>query len=442
VNLLYALFIIPILGILILIHEIGHYYAARRAGIRVEEFGIGLPPRLWGRRRGDTIWSINAIPMGGFVRVLGEDGKSFNEDSLQAKSTGQRALFITGGVIMNFIAAFLLIGVLVVFQGKSKSNVYVVDVVDNSPASQAGWLPGDRFVSINGDRVDSATEVRDLSQRYAGDSMSVVLERQGELISTSVVPRKDPPPGEGRTGIYLNDAPIGTVEVDSVPSDSAAAAAGLKSGDVIVSVNGHPLTDYLSYAIPVREAHGSSVDLAVLRNGQVVNVTANVPADQPESGDPLSAELIQNVHYTKVPLWQVPLETARQFSQSIHRMFSGLFQLIRGQTPLSDVAGPIGMGQLTSEVIRQSSLPVWVTLTNIAFFLSLNLAILNLLPLPALDGGRLVFVILEVLRRGKRIAPEKEGMVHFVGLVVLLTLMFAIAFLDINRLISGNSLLE
>jgi len=209
-----------------------------------------------------------------------------------------------------------------------------------------------------------------------------------------------------------------------------------------VSVNGHPVTDYLSYAIPVREAHGSSVDLAVLRNGQVVNVTATVPADQPESGDPLSAELIQNVHYTKVPLWQVPLETARQFSQSIHRMFSGLFQLIRGHTPLSDVAGPIGMGQLTSEVIRQSSLPVWVTLTNIAFFLSLNLAILNLLPLPALDGGRLVFVILEVLRRGKRIAPEKEGMVHFVGLVVLLTLMFAIAFLDINRLISGNSLLE
>ncbi|HAX25244.1 MAG TPA: RIP metalloprotease RseP, partial [Chloroflexi bacterium] len=120
----------------------------------------------------------------------------------------------------------------------------------------------------------------------------------------------------------------------------------------------------------------------------------------------------------------------------------GLMSLVRGSTSLGDVAGPIGMGQLTSEIISRSAMPLWVTLTNLTIILSLNLALLNLLPLPALDGGRLLFVLIEVLRGGKRVPPEKEGVVHFVGLMLLLTAMFLIAFVDINRIISGSSFLE
>lgn len=442
VNILYALLIIPVLGILILVHELGHYWAARRAGIRVEEFGIGLPPRVWGKQRGETLWSFNAIPMGGFVRVLGEDGKSYSHESLQAKSASQRTLFITGGVIMNFIAAFLLVGVLVAFQGDTRSNIYVSEIMPESPAAAAGWLPGDRVVSIAGETVNEAEDFTRLTREHQGQPTDVVVERSGRLVTTSVTPRVDPPADQGRTGILLRDAPIAGIEVDNVPADSPAAAAGIQSGDTIMSVDGMQVVDYQSYSIPVRQAAGSSVEIGVLRDGQELTLVANVPATLPDDGEPLSAELIQDLKFWRVAWYEVPWETTRQFFGAIDAMFDGLASLIRGQTPLSDVAGPIGMGQLTSEVIRESSLPVWVTVTNIAFFLSLNLAILNLLPLPALDGGRLVFVILEVLRRGKRIAPEKEGMVHFVGLVVLLTLMFVVAFLDIDRLISGNSLIE
>ncbi len=123
-------------------------------------------------------------------------------------------------------------------------------------------------------------------------------------------------------------------------------------------------------------------------------------------------------------------------------MFEGLIMILNGEVPLSQVAGPIGMGQLTSEIVQQSSVPGWVAIFTITIVLSLNLALLNLLPLPALDGGRLMFVAIEVLRRGKRVAPEKEGLVHMVGLVVLLTFMIAVAFVDVNRIISGQSLLQ
>ena len=134
-----ALYIIPILGVLIFLHELGHFVMARRAGVLVEEFGFGLPPRIWGLKRGDTIYSINALPIGGFVRVKGEDGKSFDNDSMQSKSAGQRAKFLAAGSAMNFLTAFVIVVLLVAFQGETTSNVYISTVIDDTPAAAAGW---------------------------------------------------------------------------------------------------------------------------------------------------------------------------------------------------------------------------------------------------------------------------------------------------------------
>jgi regulator of sigma E protease len=122
-------------------------------------------------------------------------------------------------------------------------------------------------------------------------------------------------------------------------------------------------------------------------------------------------------------------------------MVGGVVDLVTGGVPLDQVAGPVGMGQLTSEIVSESALPLWVTLAQLSILLSLNLGVLNLLPLPALDGGRLLFVLVEVLRGGRRIAPEREGVVHFAGLVILLGFMFVIAFLDVGRLLDGESFL-
>ena len=437
-----ALYIVPILGLLIILHELGHFWAARRAGMRVEEFGLGIPPRLWGVRRGDTLYSLNAIPLGGFVKVLGEDGKEYSSESMQSKSVGQRALFITAGALMNFAAAFVILLLLVAFQGKPIERVYVVNVVPGSPAAQAGWLVGDRFVSIDNQQVDDAATVQTVTNRRAGQSITVVLQRGNEQVETAIVPRENPPPGEGRTGIQLAAAPQATLTIRDINTGGVAATLGLRPGDRLVSINGRAVTDFLLVSTQLERSAGGQATLDVLRDGQTVTIGGPVPATIAEDSAGFGATVIENRKYASTPVYNVPVETAKQYVNTIRQMGAGLASLVRGEQSLSSVAGPIGMGQLTSEVINASPLPLWVTLGNIAFILSLNLGLLNLLPLPALDGGRLIFVIVEVLRRGKRVAPEREGVVHFVGLVVLLTLMFAIAFVDVNRVVSGGSLLQ
>lgn len=439
---LYALWIIPILAVLIFLHELGHFVMARRAGVRVEEFGIGLPPRVWGVRRGDTIYSINAIPFGGFVRVLGEDGKSFSEDSMQSKSMGQRARFLVAGSVMNFLTAFVLIGVLIAFQGKTDQNVYVTEVLAGSPADQAGWQPGDRFVTVNGQSINDDEQVRSITAEQAGNPMSVTVERAGQLIETMVVPRVDPPPDEGRTGIRLGSSVLAEIRIRDVPEQSAGAAVGFQKGDVVVAVDGVEVTDYLRYSTYLSQRLGEQVTFSVERTGQLITLEGRVPEAMSDETEPMGMELIRDIKFKRVPPLQIPVETVRESVTWTLRLIEGIVILITGQASLGDVAGPIGMGQLTSEIISESAMPLWVTIVTLSIILSLNLGMLNLLPLPALDGGRLLFVGIEFVRRGKRVAPEKEGLVHFVGIAILLSLMLVIAFRDVDRIFSGGSFLQ
>jgi regulator of sigma E protease len=198
----------------------------------------------------------------------------------------------------------------------------------------------------------------------------------------------------------------------------------------------------MAYAGYIRANTGQQVELTIKRDGEQLLIPLMVPNEVPQDDPPLGETLIQDLQFENVALVDIPGQSVSLFFGSIQQMGEGLLSLIRGETPLDDLAGPIGMGQLTSEVINESPMPLWVTIANLMFILSLNLGLLNLLPLPALDGGRLLFVAIEVLRGGRRIAPEKEGMVHFFGMVLLLTVMLGIAFLDVERLLSGGSFLE
>jgi regulator of sigma E protease len=355
-----SLWIIPILGVLILVHELGHFLAARLVGIRVEEFGIGLPPRLWGyTAKNGVIYSINWIPFGGFVKMYGQDdlrpdgGAAYGPDSFVSKSAPQRAFVLVAGVLMNLFLAVVIFIAISAGQGRPSAQLFIDQVVPNTPAQAAGWQPGDQIVAVNGQAIDDANKLKALTDTYAGREMGVTVLRGGQRIETTVAPRVSPPAGQGRTGVAL----------------------------------------------------------------------------------------LTRTDYQPIPLWQTPGEGVKATWQTLQLEVSGLRQMVGGQVSPSEIAGPIGMGQITSEVVSRSTLPLWVTLGNLAGFLSLNLFLLNLLPIPALDGGRLVFVILEMLRGGRKVAPEREGMVHFIGLLVLLTLMFVIAFGDISRIVRGQSLI-
>lgn len=442
-NLLNGLYIIPILAVLIILHEIGHFVTARMVGVKVEEFGIGIPPRLFGWTRRGVIWSINAIPFGGFVRVLGEDGKSMEPGSMNAKSPGQRAFFLTAGSGMNFLTAIVLMIAVVGIQGISHTNVYIGGVQGGSPAARAGWQAGDQIVQVAGSTIDGSEELTRSVREFAGRPMSVVIERRGKEIETTVTPRADPPQGQGPTGVNLEAVAEADITIESVVAGSPAATAGLQAGDRIVSVNQRPVADRYGFTFELQRFAGFEVPIVVDRAGANQDLTIAVPKDQANQSILTEVGLAAQVEprYERVPAAQVLPRGLSESWQMTTGFVAGIRELFSSRENLRQVAGPIGMGQLTSEVLSESPLPRWVNLANLTIILSLNLAVLNLLPLPALDGGRLFFVIIEILRGGRRIAPEKEGVVHLVGLVLLLGLMFFIAVLDVNRLFDNRSFL-
>lgn len=437
-----GLYIIPVLAVLILIHEFGHFFSARLCGVKVEEFGIGIPPRLVGWTRKGVVWSINAIPFGGFVKVKGEDGANMDPDSMNAKPPHQRAFFLAAGAGMNVLLAVLLMILVVGVEGVNHERVYIAQVVPGSPAAKAGWQAGDRLVEIAGKSVSSTNDVSNATRRYAGQDVTAVIERRGQLVTTQLTPRKDPPEGQGRAGIGLESRYVGEIIVQEVDPNSPAAAAGLQAGDVITTINNRTATDYFVLETELRRFVGFSAPISYERNGVVTDTTLAIPGNV-GTGDVYLAIGLPKLRLTPTPEKVPALEVIpRGFKESYNTtvaMVQGIRDLFSSRENLKNVAGPIGMGQLTSELVQESPFPLWVTLAQLAMILSLNLAILNLLPLPALDGGRLLFVLIEVVRGGRKIAPEKEGLVHFAGLVLLIGFMFVVGFFDVNRLLDGRS---
>lgn len=425
-------------------HELGHFVTARMCGVKVEEFGIGIPPRLWGFTRKGVLWSINAIPFGGFVRVKGEDGKNEDPDSMNAQPPHERAFFLAAGSAMNILVAIALMIVVVGVQGVPHSRTYIGAVNPGSPAAKAGWQAGDRIARINGSKVENTEDIVHATRSHAGEPITVTVERRDKFIDTMLTPRKNPPKGEGAVGVQLDNRTEGTLWVEQVAADSAASKAGLQAGDRIISINERPVTDAFVAKTELERYTGMSAPLTFERNGEIFST--EIAVTEPDTGsDIFSAVGLSTLRfkpvYEHVPALNVIPRGFHESYRVTKQMILGIRELFRSPDQLSNVAGPIGMGQLTSEIIQESTLPLWIVLAQITMVLSLNLAILNLLPLPALDGGRLFFVLIEVLRGGRKIAPEKEGIVHFAGLVLLLGLMFVIAFVDVNRIFDGRSFL-
>ncbi len=357
-TIIYILGFLVILSVLIIVHEAGHFAMAKAAGVKVLEFGLGFPPRVWGIRYGDTLYSFNALPLGGFVKMVGEEDPT-EPQSLAGKSVGLRFLVMAAGPFMNALLAVVLFSLLFMIpQDVAVGQVTVMDVLPGSPAQAAGILPGDVIVSTDDRPLDNHSELAYRIGLKLGAEMTWLVDRGGQQLTVNLVPRFDPPGEEGATGIEVRTADY-RIESRTEPFWIAPIKGVQRMGDVLV--------------------------------------------------------LVKN-EFTK---WAVG-----------------------GAAP--QVTGPIGMAQIFSEVSQEEGFRlierVLMTI-NLAAVISLSLAIFNFLPIPALDGGRILFIAIEVVRRGKRIPPEKEGMVHLVGFVVLITLALFIGFVDLSRIFRGESLL-
>jgi len=350
--------IISVLGVfivLIIAHELGHFAAAKASGVKVEEFGLGLPPRLFGVRWGETLYSLNAIPLGGFTKMAGEEDPQVSR-SLASKGIGTRLLVLSAGSLMNLILPILLLSIaFMVPHSMITEPVVIKEVAPNSPAAAAGIEAGDVIISINEKPVRNTGDLHRYIYPNRGQETTFLTKHGDSTKEVQLIPRWKPPEGEGAIGI--------SIDIDAV----------------------------------------------------------------------MSNQTIVSQHY---PFWEAIPLGASTCIETFVLFKNGITSMIIGATPV-EFAGPVGIAQLTGEIARAGISPLLV----FAAFLSINLGIINLFPLPALDGGRIVFVLLEWVRRGKRVSPKTEGLVHYIGFLLLMAVIVIITYQDIIRIITGETLI-
>lgn len=341
-------FVIAILifSILILFHELGHFLLAKKNGIRVNEFSLGLGPTLVGFTRGETKYSLKLLPFGGACMMEGEDGESTDERAFPNKPVWARISVVVAGPVFNFIMAFLFAFILILCIGYDKPVVY--EVREGYPAQEAGMEAGDLIRSMNGKRIHFYREVTMYSYFHPGETLKITYERDGETYETVLQPKFEEESQRYLIGIY-------------------------------------------------------------------------------GSGQQTKGSVLKALKYSvfEVKYW-------------ITTTIDSLRMLVTGRVSAKELSGPVGIvktiGDTYDSSKKEGAYVVFLNMLNMAILLSANLGVMNLLPIPALDGGRLVFLLVEVIRR-KRVAPEKEGMVHFVGLMVLMVLMVFVLFNDIRNIL-------
>jgi regulator of sigma E protease len=340
-----VLWFLPILSVMMFVHELGHFVTARMAGITVLEFGFGLPPRLWGFKRNGVIYSINWIPFGAFVKMLGEEDPTA-PGSFASKPRWIRAVVLAAGSGMNFllaVLAFSMVYIVGVPGVPLDGPVQLAEVVADSPAASAGLQAGDVILSFDGQPVN-VQSFRQATQSHLDQQIQIEARRGSQTMTVTLTPRANPPQGQGAIGIVL--------------------AGGL-----------------------VRLSPVEAVSQGVLQTVHIIGATLSVPK-----------------------------------------------MLLEGTVAPGDarLIGLVGMAQTTSEAVSYvADTGFWYPLFVLTGVFSAGLSIANMLPIPALDGGRLFFVLLEWIR-GRRVPPEREAAYHFVGIVVLLTLMVLISFNDLR----------
>ncbi|MXW31063.1 MAG: RIP metalloprotease RseP [Chloroflexi bacterium] len=422
-----VLLFLIVLGSLIIVHELGHFFAARLARVQVLEFGVGMPPRAFGFTRGGTTYSLNFLPFGGFVRMLGEEDPSAPA-SFAGKSAWQRLFILGAGSAMNAVLPIVLLTVVFMTpQPVPVTDVTVLSVAPGSPAEQAGVEAGDLIRDADGRRIDNSSDLLMAINLRLGADTAWTVERRGRLVALRIPDvRVDPPEGQGAVGIFLTDARL---TVASVASGSMAAQSGLLPNDLLLSVGERRVLNEDSPQIAliavVQESPAEPIEVRVLRGGAIV--TLELPPDE-EAFDGLAVTA-----YAEETRSMGPLAAFRasfvQIGEILLLFRNEVSRWIAGASSIQ-VAGPIGIAQMTGDVAESgiSPLILWTAL------LSINLAIINLIPFPALDGGRIAFVLVEIARGGRRLAPEKERFVHAAGFALLIAAIVMISVNDIQRL--------
>jgi regulator of sigma E protease len=444
----------------VLIHELGHFLAAKRVGITILEFGIGLPPRMLklGMRNG-VEYTLNWLPLGGFVRPMGEDtvrqmgDEALADDrqialergitdpkSVNQVSPGRRIFFMAAGALANFLLAFVLLTIvgLVGIPQITGGRANVMAVTADSALATAGLQPGDVIEQVNGATFVTALAGLEAIQAASGD-VTLTLRREGVAEPFSVtVPAGSMTGGADPHPIIMGIAP-----------ESPAEAAGLQPGDVVLAFNGEPMASREDLQTTTRSHLDQLITLTVWRNGDTLDLQltprGNPPAGQGAMGIEISSAasagdfgLVVGEGQPQQSLQPLTLGGAMQFAlERMWTVIDGLLslpgRLLQGNADPNElrVVSPLGLSQAGGVFLQESIQQERPTIIlEYVALISMALGLTNLLPIPALDGGRILFVVVEIIR-GRPVSPEREGRVHLIGLLILLSLMAVVLVNDI-----------
>ena len=386
------LLVVPVLSLLVFIHELGHFLTAKKFGIKVTEFGFGFPPRIWGITFGETRYSINLIPLGGFVKMVGEEDPT-EPRSFARQSILKRSIVLVAGSFMNLVLPIFIFAIILALPHDTLvGTVTIGGIAPNSPAEKSGLRQGDAILEVNSLKISNHMDLVKEIGRLKGTEVELLVRKSSSNLgilgspefTTSeyiyITPRKKPPALKVVDKVSIPEEEIELLQAQRYnPS--------LKIGDIL--------------------QQGSLGVLIGTSNGKIIK-------------DRLPLQQAIPTAFSKIG------EVISFSAQGIGNLFS------KGENP--GLTGPIGIAQVTGEVAKVGIAPIF----ELTALISISLGIVNLLPIPALDGGRLMFVLLEGIRGGKRISPQKEGFIHLAGFMLLISLVVVMSYFDIMRILSGE----
>lgn len=409
--------VVFLLGILILIHEAGHFFVARLCKVKVKEFSIGFGPLIWQKQGKETKYQLRLIPLGGFNNLEGETLESDDPKSFKKASIPKRIAIVAAGSIVNIIFGLIVYFILV-----SSTSNYLSTVVDQVPevnGSVANLEVNDKILKIDGKKVHSNIDFDEPLENFEGGEITVTVERNGEILNLKTTPFEK---NIKNIGIYFSIQNTNlSSEITLIEPESPAESAGLQANDVILKVNGIDTNnDPYKVVSLINDTNKETINLTIQRNNQEMEVLVT-----PEIETiyylgvilkPVEKNFVNNIYYGFVDM--------QDFAISI---IENLKTLLTGQVRADQLIGPIGI----SDVVSQTS-----GLNDFIYILaliSLSLGVTNLLPIPALDGGRILLLIIEAIRR-KPLKEDTEIGLQFIGFIILISLSIFVAYNDILRL--------
>ena len=418
-----------VLGVLVFIHELGHFLAARRIGVRVLTFSLGFGPKLLTVKRGDTDYCISAIPLGGYVKMAGEnpdDARTGAPDEFLSKSKWERFQVLIMGPIMNLVLAVVVMG-LVLYQGAelpafAEQPAVVGSVEAGSPAEAAGIKPGDRIVSVQGREIEDWDRLTMAIGTRANRELAIVFERDRQRFEKTITPTVIDKFETGGIGV----GPWYRPEIATV-SEGPARESGLEEGDLILAADGKWYVNREQIIETIKTHEGKPIALVVERDGKQRTVT--VTPRQIDDGVRINAQIRATETVTVQPgivdAFKLSLERNWEWTVLIFETLAGLFTR---DTSVKQLMGPVGIASLSGDAAEAGVIPLFTLMALI----SLNLGIMNLMPIPVLDGGHIAILAVEGLSRRDFSIKVKEKML-LGGFVILLTLMATVIYNDLTR---------